>query len=186
MRRFRSSLGLLLGLLSLILSISPLVAQETTIPAGGVLQVVESTPEIGQELGLKDSIILYFDHSLDCTTAEQAVEISPAIEGDITCAGSRLSFTPNEDYQSGTVYTLTVNDEIHAADGQLLIEPFTISFMTTGALQVTEIFPSESRNVPTDTNITLIFNRPVVPLVTSANPFVRAGSRMVCGPTNAW
>lgn len=168
MRRFRIGLGLLV-LLSIILSIQPLVAQETTNPVGGVLQVVESTPEIGQELGLKDSIILYFDHSLDCPSAEQSLEISPSIEGEISCAGSRLSFTPNEDYQSGTVYTVTVNEEARAADGQQLLEPFTISFMTTGALQVTEVFPAESRSVPTDTNITLIFNRPVVPLTTSVD-----------------
>src|SRR5690606_23210356 len=108
-------------------------------------------PEAGQELGLKDSIILYFDHSLDCATAEQALEISPSIDGEITCAGSRLSFTPNAEYQSGAVYTVTINDAVRAADGQQLLEPFTISFMTTGALQVTEVFPAESRSVPTNT-----------------------------------
>ncbi len=52
-----------------------------------------------------------------------------------------------------------------SAQGVALVEPYSFQFLTAGDLQVTQVFPSDgASDVASSAVITVIFNRPVVPL----------------------
>ena len=157
-------------LLLLLLSASGLAAQDAVQPTGLPLQLVDSLPFAGQELGLQQAITLYFDRPLDCAAATGGVTLAPAVPGDITCdaAERSLRFAPSEPYQRGTTYTLQLGAGLRGQDGIGLLEPLTLTFQTVGFLGVSDVLPSDgSRGIETDAVITVIFNRPVVPLVTA-------------------
>lgn len=130
-----------------------------------VLQVVDSAPLVGEELALDDPITLFFDRDLDCATVETAFSITPQVDGDLTCDATRLTFTPSNGFDSATTYTVTLDESLRGADGAQLLEPYTLMLATTGFLQVTQVLPDAgTQDVATDAVITVIFNRPVVPL----------------------
>jgi alpha-2-macroglobulin len=168
MRRFGWILLLLAGLLSVVL---PQLAAQDEVATVAVLQVVDTEPLEGQELGLNEPITLYFDRALNCSTVDAAFSITPQIAGELTCEASRFTFTPATSYERATVYTVTLSTDILAEAGMQLLEPYTVEFTTTGFLLVGEVFPANNTEapVPLTTTLTVIFNRPVVPLVTSLN-----------------
>lgn len=156
-------------ILLLTLSCNMIAAQDNGGDNRTGLQVVDSDPLEGQELGLHDAITLYFDRFIDCATATNALSITPQIGGQVTCADgdNQLTFTPDESYQPATVYTVTLADSITGTDGTRLIEPFSLRLESAGFLQVTQVLPApDTQEVATDAVITVIFNRPVVPLGT--------------------
>ncbi|MBZ0308643.1 MAG: Ig-like domain-containing protein, partial [Anaerolineae bacterium] len=164
MRRFLLLVMLVVALV--MLSLPELSAQEQ---GDGVLQVVETSPFVGEELGLRSEITLFFDRPIACETASDAVSIAPAVQGDLVCdeGDTALKFVPSEDYTRGVVYTVQVSSALMAQDGSQLLEPFQLELNTVGFLQVSEVFPSNGTiDIEADSVITVIFNRPVVPLVT--------------------
>lgn len=166
----RRSTGLMLAFLVVLLSgVLQLAAQEQ-VAILTILQVVETDPLRGEEVGLDESITLFFNRELDCASTEGAVQVFPTVPGTIECQGSRLKFTPDGKYERGATYTLSVRDTVRSRDGIRLAEVYEVEFTTTGFLEVSETFPVDLRGtdgvVQTDTTITVIFNRPVVPLVT--------------------
>jgi alpha-2-macroglobulin len=155
---------LLTGLL-VVLSVPELAAQPT---AETPLQVVETSPFSGEELGRREPLTLFFDQALDCMSAEGALSLNPAVTGSVACEGSMLTFTPDADYRPATTYTLTVASTLQGVDGAALAEPVTLAWDTVGYLAVTEVLPDDAATgIETDALITVIFNRPVVPLVST-------------------
>ncbi len=166
----RRSAALIVAFLGVLLSgVLQLAAQEQ-VAILTILQVVETDPLRGEEVGLNESITLFFNRELDCASTEGALQIFPPVPGSTECQGSRLKFTPDGTYERGTTYTLTLRDTVRSRDGIRLAETYETDFVTTGFLEVSETFPVDLRDtdgvVQTDTTITVIFNRPVVPLVT--------------------
>ncbi len=134
-------------------------------PPERTLNVVETIPAPGEEHGLSDPVTFYFDAALDCATAGAGVEIAGAA-GTTVCAGSSLVFTPDVTLLPATVYTLTIPAAtLRSTDGASLAEPFSLELTTRGYLQVTSTIPSDgSAEVESNSEVTVIFNRPVVPL----------------------
>jgi hypothetical protein len=162
MRRF----SLLVLVLCALLSVSALAAQDEQ--KGASLQVVDSEPFTGQELGLDSSITLYFDRPVNCDTAKSAITITPAVPGDITCADSSVTFKPSQPFARATRYTVQVGTGLQGADGAKLVEPYTLDVNTVGYLTVSDTLPANgATGVEADTVVTAIFNRPVVPLVSA-------------------
>ena len=162
MRRFFSLLFLVVILLSL--SVPQLTARDNLSP---ILQVVDSDPISGQEMGLTDSITLYFDRPLDCESLPSAFSITPTVEGDIECNRGRMIFTPSTSYERATTYIVRLSESLLGEDGAQLLEPYELELNTVGFLAVSEVFPAAANGVQADAVITVIFNRPVVPLVDS-------------------
>nr|MCU0499733.1 Ig-like domain-containing protein [Anaerolineae bacterium] len=159
-------------LLTMVISWTPITAQETPGPIG-VLQVVDSDPLIGSELGAQQPITVYFDRDLACETVDPSVSLTPAIEGAITCDGTALTFTPDQPYQLDTRYTLTLDaDRLRGQDGAALTNDVSLEFLAAGVLRVTSTLPgNDSVDVTADSPLTIVFNRPVVPLgVVSDSP----------------
>ncbi len=161
MRRFLPLLLLLL----VVLSVPGLAAQQQF---DNPLQVVDSDPLTGQELTLDSPISLFFNQPLNCDTAANAISLAPDVAGQIACdpAEASIIFSPSTPFDRATAYTLTVSDALLAQDGAPLVEPYKLEFNTVGNLAVSEVLPAvDSTGIQTDSLITVIFNRPVVPLV---------------------
>lgn len=157
----RRLLALLLGL-TLVLSVSLTAAQPSDVP----LEVVDSVPFGGQELGLTETVDLFFNQPVNCDTAQGAVSITPDVVGQVICTDAALTFEPVNAFDRATTYTLTLSEALQAQNGAALVEPFTLEFNTVGNLTVSEVLPApDSEGIEVVSVITAIFNRPVVPLV---------------------
>jgi hypothetical protein len=166
MRRF-----VLLIAVGLLMSMSAptLFAQQTQTSTSAALRVVNASPATGQELGKQTPIILSFNQPVNCDTAAAAFSITPGVAGSVTCdeTQSSITFTPSADYTHGTAYTVSVSTGLQAKAGGALVEPYTVELNGQGYLAVTDVLPKDgSTEIATDATITVIFNRPVVPLVT--------------------
>ncbi len=169
MRRF--SLWVFVLLLAAVLVPGTVAQQEQPVTPENLenpLVVVDSVPYAGEELALEGPVTVYFDRPVDCATAQAAVSVVPDTPGSITCdeASASLSFTPDAPFVRGERYTLRISDDLRAQDGGILAEPFELPLSTVGFLGISEVLPTDSSvEVSTDAMITVIFNRPVVPLV---------------------
>ncbi len=131
------------------------------------LQPVDTDPLPQQELDLNGTITVFFDRELDCDTVAVAASIEPAVAGNFACAddGRAVIFTPQADYEPGKVYSVTFSTDLTAADGSALADPASFDFVTLGSLEVVEVLPGdEATDIATEAVLTVIFNRPVVPL----------------------
>jgi hypothetical protein len=155
-------------MLVLSLAVPQLVAQQednASVTTNSVLQWVDSEPSMGQELALDSSITLYFDRPLDCNTVQDAFRIRPAIEGSLACDGASLTFTPNTAFDRANTYVVLLDTKIRAADGAQLLQEIQYQVDTVGFVQISETFPSpDSEGIELDITLTIIFNRPIVPL----------------------
>ncbi|WP_374688727.1 Ig-like domain-containing protein, partial [Promineifilum sp.] len=114
-------------------------------------------------------ITVRFDQPMDQASVEAAFSIEPAVTGELTWPEPETAvFTPAESLAEGQTYNVRVADSASALNGQTLQEPVEFSLQTTGPLAVTQTIPADgSDEVQTDAVITVVFNKPVVPLVSS-------------------
>ena len=132
-------------------------------------QVVDTMPLPGEELPLEGPVVFYFDQPMDETAVAGAFSVEPAVEGVLSWSAdsSALTFTPDAPLARATGYTFTLGAGTMSAAGVALEEPFVLTLQTIGYLEVAEVLPADgSEAVDTDSVITVIFNRPVVPLLT--------------------
>jgi hypothetical protein len=159
MRRF--AMLLLIPVLLLSMSLTLGQASDDTFP----LQVLETNPVAGTEIGLSSPITFYLDRAADCDTAQTALTVQPAVAGEVTCANGSIMFTPTESYARATAYTFTLGEALRAEDGGALAESFSLALNTLGFLMVADTLPGDGAlDVSPDGTVTVIFNRPVVPL----------------------
>nr|MBN1229189.1 Ig-like domain-containing protein [Anaerolineae bacterium] len=132
-------------------------------------KVVLHRPYSGEELPLDGSIDIYFDQPMDSLSVEHALSISPPLEVDTTWVDdSTLRITPERgQLNRATRYTVTISTVATASNGLGFEEAVNVEVETVGFLSVSEVIPADGADaVETDAVITVIFNRPVVPLTT--------------------
>ena len=137
-------------------------------------------PETGEAQALDAPIELVFDQPMDAGSVAEAFAIAPAVQGALEWADSRtLLFKPAEPLARDASYRVTVDQSARNAEGTALADPVAFQFQTVGHLVVSEVQPTpDSADVAPDTSVTVVFNRPVVPLtaigdqVGLANPLV--------------
>ena len=162
-RRMLFLVLLLTGLISV--GIPQLIAQGNRV---AFLQILESEPFPSQPLALDEAVTFYFDRRVDCSTAQAAFSVQPFIAGSLTCDEYSLTFTPSAEYDRDTQYTFQLTPTIVALDETPLVDAYSVTYTSVGFLQIAEVYPSaEGGFVPTDSDITVIFDRPVIPLLMS-------------------
>ena len=131
--------------------------------------VFDTDPLAGEELPLDGAITLYFDQPMDMTTVQAAFSIAPDVAGDLEVVDeSTLRFTPSDPLQRATEYTITIDTTAESAAGEPLADPFALKLRTIGFLEVSQVLPApDATGIATDATLTVIFNRPVVPLVSA-------------------
>ena len=134
--------------------------------------VIQRSPRRGETLLPNGIIELVFDRPMDPDAAATAFALQQAAETPTTLAGEfawpderTLHFTPAGPLPRDTVYDVILTQAATSSAGDPLREPYTFRFMTAGFLEVAQVIPEAgSIDIETDATITVIFNRPVVPL----------------------
>lgn len=131
--------------------------------------VIERRPELGEELKPDQSIELVFDRPMNQDSVSKAIQTAAHISGTVSWADARtLRFTPNTPWMRNSSFDLSLAKGILANDGTASNDAFQFRFQTTGFLEVGQVIPApNSRDVAANSAITIIFNRPVVPLVSN-------------------
>ncbi|MFN8502289.1 Ig-like domain-containing protein [Kouleothrix sp.] len=139
----------------------------TPLPEGTVSPIVVGrSPARGAELAPNQPIELVFDRAMDQKAVESAFSLAPAVSGSIQWADARtLRFVPSQPLPRARLFDVTLGQAARAADGAQLAGPFQFRFSTAGFLEVGQVIPAnDAAEVQPNATITVLFNRPVVPL----------------------
>ncbi len=135
--------------------------------------VVNRVPERGEEQGTGSPIVVSFDKPMDRESVETAFAISPKVNGAFKWndASTLLQFVPAGDgFARGAAYNVTLAATAKAANGKTLGQVLAFTFKAVGFLDVTQVLPAdEAQDVDPKSDITIMFNRPVVPLVSASD-----------------
>ena len=135
-------------------------------------QLVYASPMPGEETPINGAITLRFDQPMDQDSVEDAFTITEAdntvnVDGEFTWdEPDTLIFTPKINLKRQHNYKVRVADTAVAANGLNLSQSVELDVQTVGYLEVSQVIPEDGADgVQTDGAITVMFNRPVVPLV---------------------
>jgi uncharacterized protein YfaS (alpha-2-macroglobulin family) len=184
--RIAAGLALVVVLVGIVLALrgrpSPIIEQPTALPSPRPTQVrldytpvpegtlspivVQRTPARGAELAPDSVVELVFDRPMDHAAVESAFSLSPAIPGQLQWADARtLRFKPSQPMQRGALFDVTLGPKAKAADGAPINGAYQFRFATAGFLEVGQVIPANAaQDVQAGSAITVLFNRPVVPL----------------------
>src|SRR5689334_17191868 len=132
--------------------------------------LVGQTPGKGQRLELSAYMQFVFDREMDQAKTANAFSFldsdHKSVAGKIAWLNSKtLTFQPDAKLLPSTVYTAVFSTEAAGLDGKPLQDEIRVEFTTTDTLVVGQVFPIDnSEGVDGKTNLTVIFNHPVVPL----------------------
>ena len=132
--------------------------------------IVGQNPLEGQRLELNPSLEFTFDRDMDPDkTAEAFMLLDPdnePVPGKYAWLTPRtFSFIPNAKLEPSSAYKATFSASAVAEDGESPQEEIQIHLTTIDPLAVGQVFPvNGSEEVDPKTNLTVIFNHPVVPL----------------------
>ena len=141
---------------------------DQVVPEGVVSPiVVQHSPLPGQELSLDGAVELVFDRAMDKSSVERAFEISPAVDGDFEWRDARTVRFASANLQRGASYYVYLGQAARDTEGAILGGAYRFRFDTVGYLEVSQVIPAhDSVDVETDSVVTVMFNRPLVPLTT--------------------
>ncbi|HZD09720.1 MAG TPA: Ig-like domain-containing protein [Candidatus Binatia bacterium] len=138
-------------------------------------QVVYTSPNIGQEAELDGAITVRFDQAMDKSSVQSAFAVEDAgsqqtVRGEFEWPqADTLTFTPQSRLQRNQRYQVQIGETARSENGQSLERPVNFTFQTVGFLEVAQVIPADGvDDIDPDNGITVFFNRPVVPLVSSA------------------
>lgn len=155
-------------LLIAVLVISALVAAPSATSAGEIApQVVETSPLRGEELAVDGSVTFYFDLPMDRASVEAALVTEPNLSGRFTWIDDSIAtFQPGGPLERATEYKFTIGGGARSSEGTPLKDTFTLNLRTVGFLEVAQVIPADGTvDVEAAPTITVLFNRPVVPLL---------------------
>jgi len=152
------------------------VVPYTPVPADMLSPIIiQRSPKRGESLKPDDAIEIVFDKPMNQSAVAGAFALQLAgenkpVKGELSWADARtLRFQPAEALPRDTVFDVILTQNASAESGELLREPYTFRFATAGYLEVAQVIPDpDTVDVETESTITVMFNRPVVPLTTLA------------------
>ncbi|MDW8291811.1 MAG: Ig-like domain-containing protein [Anaerolineae bacterium] len=132
--------------------------------------LLDRKPLRGEELPTDAVLELLFDQPMDQDSVARALRVQTAegapVQGTLSWLGDNVaSFRPEKGWQPSTRYLVSISGEARSKRGKALARAETFEITTVGALAVAQTIPAPgSAEVSADTAITVLFNRPVVPL----------------------
>ena len=155
---------------------TPSQATEVPVPSGPASvgtsllivppTVVAVTPERGAEHSTTEPVVVFFDQPMDPSATTSAFAISPHVEGKIEVDGNQLLFMPDQPLAYAARYEITISQQARSQRGKSLLESYVHQFSTVGFLSVSSTQPGDgAEGVAVDGTVTVVFNRPVVPLL---------------------
>ena len=121
------------------------------------------------EAPLSGAIEIIFSRPVIRSTVERGVAISPAVDAQFSWEGNqKFTITPKKALERGKNYRVTLPGTILSTFGIPQFVPVSISFETVGNPVVAVASPEDE--APEDgTPITVVFDRPMIPLTTATN-----------------
>lgn len=146
--------------------LASLLAEPAALPP----VIIGYRPAAGEEASLSSTVEVSFDQDMNRASVEAAFQMTNP-QGK-TVAGkfawkdaSTLRFQPAARLDPGVRYEIAIGTGAAAQNGVLLQAPAGFYVNTVSRLEVTRVFPSDGANqVDVSGRITVMFNRPVVPL----------------------
>ncbi len=138
--------------------------------AGAPPLVLAYQPAPGVEAQPAGPVALTFDRPMDRSSVEQAFTLAAsdgaAVAGQFAwTSGSVVQFQPTQPLARSSAYQVNLDAAAMDADGIPLNNAFSFRFNTVTPLQVSQVFPAaDTTDVDPGARITVMFNRPVVPL----------------------
>ncbi len=152
----------LLALLSLALSWACVPATEVP-PEPPV--VLSFSPSEGEEVKVDEPITITFSQPMDRESVEKAFSVTPQVKGTASWSKNTFIFRPEEGWARDTTYRVKLGTEARSTRGLALHHPLEFSFSSVGYLEVSAVHPAPgSTDVGVDRSISVVFNRPIVPL----------------------
>jgi uncharacterized protein YfaS (alpha-2-macroglobulin family) len=138
-------------------------------------QVIYTSPAPGEESLLDGAVTVRFDQPMDQASVEEAFEIQAAngdgsaVSGTFTWPrNDTLVFSPRSKLKHQQLYRVNIGGQAASSKGFELGEPLELFLQTVSYLEVSQSIPEDGvREVDTDSAITVLFNRPVVPLTST-------------------
>ena len=130
--------------------------------------IVQRSPENGERLNPDGSIDVMFDRAMDQASVAAALITQPKIDGAITWKDKRtLSFKPRAKLPRNSVFDVAITQDAKSTEGAQLGAPYQFRLTTEGNLEVGQTIPANGASeIDPNTIVTVLFNRPVVPLTT--------------------
>jgi len=152
------------------------VVPYTPVPADMLSPIIiQRSPKRGESLTPDGAVEIMFDKPMNRSAVAKAFTLQRAgentpVKGELSWVDARtLRFQPAEALPRDTVFDVILTQNASAETGELLREPYTFRFATAGYLEVAQVIPDpDTADVETESTITVMFNRPVVPLTTLA------------------
>ncbi len=129
--------------------------------------VIQRSPELGQEQAPDRPIEIVFDRPMNRASVEAAFQVYPAVAGSFDWVNDQqVGFQPQADLPRNSVFDVVVDQRAQDADGAPLNQAYQFRFATAGYLEVAQVIPApDTADVdPNTTRVTVMLNRPVVPL----------------------
>ena len=171
MKKIISSLLLISFILSSCVKATPTPEPLPVVPVqSDAPRLVGQSPAEGERLLLDASIDLIFDRDMDSSATGTAFALTDSngdsVAGTISWPDARtLRFTPDVQLAPASIYFASLSASATSADGVALAEEIRLEFRTVESLAVGQVFPApDTDEVDLESTITVIFNRPVVPL----------------------
>ena len=133
-------------------------------------QMIDRKPRRGQKMLPEGPITIIFDQDMNQQATNAAWSLldaeGEAVEGEIEWLNfNEFTFVPATPLTSGATYKAKLAMSAGSASGITLVEPLSLDFDVIEELQVSQVFPSDGTDlVESGALITVMFNRPVVPL----------------------
>lgn len=158
------------GLFSLLVVLmSSFVPTHGQAPALGTPRVLSSFPALREVIGPDTTLQIVFDQPMNRASVEASLVFEPKVEGVVAWQDdATLTFDPAGPLQRGAFYTVLIAASAQSAAGVELGERFELTFQVKPNLSVNQVIPApDSTEIDAAGAITVIFDRPVVPLVTT-------------------
>ncbi len=110
---------------------------------------------------------LYFNFSdeMDQDSVEANLVIPDGVRGDISWKDNTMVFRPSADLDSGSKYAFSVLKKAQTAKKEELVQDLKFNFLVGGIPTLASRIPAiDSTEVPTDVRLTMVFDRPMIPL----------------------
>ena len=120
--------------------------------------------------GAGGTIEVQFDQPMNPDTTSGALLVSAPdgarVAGRVSWPEpDRLRFVPDQAFQPGSTYQVRLQEKATSAGGVALKDALRLAVSTEDTLRVAQVFPADgTQGVAQDSVITVMFNRPVVPL----------------------
>ncbi len=147
-----------------------LSVEVTPVQASAGPRIIRQMPLSAERLGLRSVIELVFDRDMDKAKTAAAWAFSDSqgkpVKGATSWKDARtFEFKPDAKLQPSTDYSGVFSPDAAGVDGKSPDSAITLQFRTVDALLVGQVFPADTaEDVEAGANITVIFNRPIVPL----------------------